>query len=77
MCDVVSALPEDWSMSSELAPRGNGWMGDQQTTATVNYTHEVVVDAAINALLPYKTLHNNKHDYSNEIKLQREGMKTM
>ena len=29
---------EDWSMSSELAPQGKGWLGDQQVTVTVNYT---------------------------------------
>ena len=38
VCDVVSALPEDRSVSSELAPVGKGWLGDQQATATVNYT---------------------------------------
>ena len=40
--DVVSALPGDRSMSSELAPQGKGGLGDLQTTATVNiHTHYV------------------------------------
>ena len=41
VCDVVSVLPEDWSMCSELARSvGKGQLDDQQVTMVSN-THTV------------------------------------
>ena len=37
VCDVVSVLPKNQSMSIELAPWGKDWLGDQQSTVVKNH----------------------------------------